>query len=110
MTNQCLKKKQNTKKKHLGTWQKSPHVAYLLTKKTTFSKPNLCVHKKETLKELASQDDLIIHEVDKGGAMVMQDMDRKLYMKPRMTYNTKINNVVDNFRKQNLLTEKAAIY
>ena len=93
-------------------------IKNLVTKKTTLPKS------KEALKELANGDNFVVSKADKGGATVIQDIVsyiqvvtrhlkntnfyKKLTINRTLEYSTKINTVKDNFKKENLITEKTA--
>ena len=77
---------------------------------------------KGTLNKIANRDHIIISKAGKGGATAIRDTDsriqettrqiedtsfyKKLITNPTLEYNTKINPVIDNFNKTNLITEK----
>ena len=72
---------------------------------------------KVALTELVNRDDLIISIRDKGGATKIHDigsyiqeatrqLEDSIFYNPTLDCDTKINTVTDNFKKENLITEK----
>ena len=86
----------------------SNDIKNLLTKKTTLLKSNLSIQEKEALKKLANRDDSITSKGDKEATQKLEDtfFYQKLTINPALEYNTRINIIIDNFKKQNPITQK----
>ena len=85
---------------------------------------NLSNGELEAMEELRKRDDLIFSKADKGGALVIMDVDdyikeanrqlddtefyRKLQNDPTATYSERINKAIDKFQNEGLITEKVA--
>ena len=87
-------------------------------------KPNLSPGEIEAMKDLSTRDDIIISKADKGGAVVIQDLDDYLAEANRQLENTEfykkvdrdltnehigiVNETVKKFLAEKLITERAA--
>ena len=87
-------------------------------------KPNLSKGEQKSMEELAKRKDIIITNVDKGGAVVIMDIEKyinkanhqlfdkcnykKLQEEPMPQHSNLVNDAIDRFKKQNLLSKKLA--
>ena len=87
-------------------------------------KPNLCKGEQKAVEELAKREDIIITNADKGGAVVIMDVEKyineanrqlsdKHYYKtlqedPTLQHSNLVNDTIDRFKKENLLSKKLA--
>ena len=85
---------------------------------------NLTKQEKAAMEELKSRDDLVITKADKGGAVVIMDVDdyvkeanrqlddstfyKKLPQDPTPIHEERINNTISKFKDEGLITEKVA--
>ena len=87
-------------------------------------KPNLSKGERESMKELATRDDIIISKADKGGAVVIQDVDDYIQEANRQLGNNEfyrqvdhdltkehtniVNETIKRFAAEKLISERAA--
>ena len=87
-------------------------------------KPNLSKGERESMKELATRDDIIISKADKGGAVVIQDIDDYIQEANRQLGNNEfyrqvnhdltkehtniVNETIKRFTAEKLISERAA--
>ena len=85
-------------------------------------KPNLSKGEQKAMEELAKRKDIIITSADKGGAVVIMDVEKyineanrqlsdkrnykKLQEDPTLQHSHFVNNTFDRFKKENLLSKK----
>ena len=87
-------------------------------------KPNLSNGEQKAMEKLAKRKDIIITNADKGGAVVIMDVKKyinefnrqlsdkcnykKLQEDPMLQHSNLVNNTIDWFQKENLLSKKLA--
>ena len=87
-------------------------------------KPNLSKGEQKTMEELAERKDVIITNVDKGGTVVIMDVEKyinkakhqlsdkpnykMLQQDPMLQHKDLVNDRIDRFKKENLLSKKQA--
>ena len=87
-------------------------------------KPNLSKGEQKAMEELAKRKDIIITNADKGGAVVIMDVEKyineanrqlsdkrnykKLQEDPTLQHSNLVNDTIDRFKKENLLSKKLA--
>ena len=87
-------------------------------------KPNLSKGEQKAMEELAKRKDIIITNADKGGAVVIMDVEKyineanrqlsdkcnyeKLQEDPTRQQSNLVNNSIDRFKKENLISNKLA--
>ena len=87
-------------------------------------KPNLSKGEQKAMEELAKRKDIIITNADKGGAVVIMDVEKyineanrqlsdkhnykKLQEDPMLQHSNLVNDTIDRFKKENLLSKKLA--
>ena len=85
---------------------------------------NLTSKELAAMKEFRNRDDLNFTKADKGGALVVMDVDdyiteakrqlddaefyKKLSQDPTKMYTERINKAIDKFKEEELITEKVA--
>ena len=86
------------------------------------SKPNLSKGEQKVIEELAKRKDIIITNLDKGGAVVIMDVEKyieeanrqlsdkrnykTLQEDPTLQHSNLVNDTIDRFQKENLLSKK----
>ena len=87
-------------------------------------KPNLSKGEQKAMEELPKRKDIIITNADKGGAVVIMDVEKyikeanrqlsdkrnykTLQEDPTLQHNNLVNDTIDRFKKENLLSKKLA--
>ena len=87
-------------------------------------KPNLSKGEQKAMEELAKRKDIIINNADKGSAVVIMDIEKyineancqlsdkrnykKLQEDPTLQHSNLVNDTIDRFKKENLLSKKLA--
>ena len=86
------------------------------------SKPNLSKGEQKVIEELAKRKDIIITNLDKGGAVVIMDVEKyieeanrqlsdkrnykTLQEDPTLQHSNLVNDTIDRFQKEDLLSKK----
>ena len=87
-------------------------------------KPNLSKGEQKAMEELAKRKDIIITNADKGGAVVIMDVEKyineanrqlsdernykKLQEDTTLQHSNSVNDTIDRFKKENLISKKLA--
>ena len=87
-------------------------------------KPNLYEGEQKAMEELTKRKDIIITNADKGGAVVIMDVEKyineanrqlsdernykKLQEDPTLQHSNLVNNTIDRFKKENIISKKLA--
>ena len=87
-------------------------------------KPNLYEGEQKAMEELTKRKDIIITNADKGGPVVIMDVEKyineanrqlsdernykKLQEDPTLQHSNLVNNTIDRFKKENIISKKLA--
>ena len=87
-------------------------------------KPNLYEEEQKAMEELTKRKDIIITNADKSGAVVIMDVEKyineanrqlsdeckykKLQEDPTLQHSNLVNNTIDRFKKENIISKKLA--
>ena len=92
-----------------------------IEKKKQLNYSNLSVKEQKAFQELKSRDDIVITEADKGGAVVILDIEyymkeadhntenyKRLKHNPTTTNNDTVSKIIKRFHKENLISKNIA--